>query len=1096
MLNGEPLDSIAIPPGENPPFIPMADVSQFLTPLEGDAPPITEDLGDFYFHFDEQIALLRARDEFVVGLAPGVAVNEVVTALTGESGALEGYTLTATFGADRILLSRPFSVEFVTINLTGVESTLGVEWASPSLVGEDSGAPAYLSQEIAVALAPGVDPNQFFGAEFSGWRRFFDNQYIATITEGGGLAALTLANELTTDPNVQWAAPNFDTEFRTAAIPNDPSFGDQWHLRNTGQNGAPAGADAALDDAWDVNTGSSNVVVAVLDNGVQTNHPDLNIFVNTGEIAGNQIDDDGNGFVDDVNGWDFVGDDPNQPRGAVPDNNPNPTTVHDDHGTAVAGIAGAIGNNGLGVTGAIQNVRLLPIKIARDDIDSGGGFVHPEIIAEAIYYAAGAVLDANNMLIGRWRGADVLVNSWGGGMPNVVLTAAFNWATTQGREGRGVPSFNAAGNFADATVPQLRYQQIDIPVTPGQKQYVWSYQTNGDNTFLGENRAWIADIELPNGAHELLGADATLATGWTSPGAQPWTIEDDPAHAYGTARFVARAGALTTPSQQSNLFSPVINVTAAGTLSFARYVSSQLQFDQFNNPISDSLVLFESTNGGTFMPVWGNAGNPFPVRPVSYPADLANVISVGASTDWDYRSAYSQFGTDLDLVAPSSGGYASITTTDRTGAAGYSSGDYASTFTGTSAATPLAAGIAALMLAENPNLTAAQIREMLQDSADKVGGNFGATAYNASGFNQFYGYGRVNAAAALEAIAPTVTAVTVSGPNTLDGVSGSYLVPAGNGNQIKTVPIGGAHKFSITFSEPVTLTGNELSLYGVFRQHSYSLSYVGMTGNTATWQLASENIPGDQLVLTLDDQVTDLDGNRLDGEWTNPTSITTHGSSVFPTGDGGALGDFVFYVTIMPGDVTPNGSGQNIVNGNDHSLLLTNYNGVNKPWTVGEVNGISPINGSDNSLLLNNFDGRNFQSWPSPAMSALTASGGEMDAAFDGEGIGSSTVQNVVQTAAVDALFGGGDFTGLFASSATRQSDAGPTEYAAARPENTSEAWARLGRAWMGLLPSTLDDADRLAITLYGDSEEQRGEADEDALLDLPGSGMGLRLLL
>ena len=103
---------------------------------------------------------------------------------------------------------------------------------------------------------------------------------------------------------------------------------------------------------------------------------------------------------------------------------------------------------------------------------------------------------------------------------------------------------------------------------------------------------------------------------------------------------------------------------------------------------------------------------------VSFPASLPSNLAVGASTDWDYRADYSQYGDELDLVAPSSGGFAGITTTDRRGSEGYNAtagaeGDdtvlLASAFGGTSSATPVAAGIAALLLSRNPGLTAEQV---------------------------------------------------------------------------------------------------------------------------------------------------------------------------------------------------------------------------------------------------------------------------------------------------------------------------------------------------------------------------------------------------
>ena len=96
---------------------------------------------------------------------------------------------------------------------------------------------------------------------------------------------------------------------------------------------------------------------------------------------------------------------------------------------------------------------------------------------------------------------------------------------------------------------------------------------------------------------------------------------------------------------------------------------------------------------------------------LQFPATIPSTIGVGASTDFDYRSDYSEYGSGLSLVAPSNGGFGGITTTDRTGSDGYdATSDYTDTFGGTSSATPLMSGIAALLYSKNPNLTVAQLR--------------------------------------------------------------------------------------------------------------------------------------------------------------------------------------------------------------------------------------------------------------------------------------------------------------------------------------------------------------------------------------------------
>jgi subtilisin family serine protease len=137
---------------------------------------------------------------------------------------------------------------------------------------------------------------------------------------------------------------------------------------------------------------------------------------------------------------------------------------------------------------------------------------------------------------------------------------------------------------------------------------------------------------------------------------------------------------------------------------------------------------------------------------------MAETIAVGASTNRDVRAAYSQFGAGIDIVAPSSGGTLRVETTDVQGANGYNTanapaGDYCNAndgtgFGGTSAATPLAAGIAGLMLSATPELAPAEIREILRVTADKI--DQPNANYDANGWSPQYGFGRVNAALAVQ----------------------------------------------------------------------------------------------------------------------------------------------------------------------------------------------------------------------------------------------------------------------------------------------------------------------------------------------------------
>lgn len=164
---------------------------------------------------------------------------------------------------------------------------------------------------------------------------------------------------------VQSFQPDRTVSMTGETIPNDPWFDEMWGLKNLGQSGGLAGADIDATFAWERTTGSQSVVVAVLDTGIDYNHPDLqaNIWTNPGEIAGNQIDDDENGFVDDIHGWDFANDDPIPLDDDVDGNNEPLAGV--GHGTHVAGTIGARGNNALGVVGVSWDVSLMAVKVMR-----------------------------------------------------------------------------------------------------------------------------------------------------------------------------------------------------------------------------------------------------------------------------------------------------------------------------------------------------------------------------------------------------------------------------------------------------------------------------------------------------------------------------------------------------------------------------------------------------------------------------------------------------------------------------------------------------------------------------------------------------------
>ena len=280
---------------------------------------------------------------------------------------------------------------------------------------------------------------------------------------------LSNVEDYSSHPYVAYAEPNCISS--ACGIPNDANFSSQWFLQNTGQvfydwfgnscYGVP-GADINAPDAWDIETGKPDVVVAIIDSGVDYTHPDLaaNIWSNMDEIPGNSIDDDGNGFVDDARGWDFV-------------NNDNDPIDELCHGTLCAGVAGAVSNNSIWGAGVAWNCKIMPVQVLNE---MGQGYLAD--IAMGIRYAAD-------------NSADVISLSLGGSSSSVMRDAV-DYAY-----GKGVFLCAAAGNSNtskkfypaayDNVTAVAMTNQNDSRVTP----------ENGGGPGFGSNYGDWVDIAAP-----------------------------------------------------------------------------------------------------------------------------------------------------------------------------------------------------------------------------------------------------------------------------------------------------------------------------------------------------------------------------------------------------------------------------------------------------------------------------------------------------------------------------------------------------------------------------------------------------------------------
>ncbi|HNB72671.1 MAG TPA: S8 family serine peptidase [Acidobacteriota bacterium] len=231
-------------------------------------------------------------------------------------------------------------------------------------------------------------------------------------TVGASLSVEDVLRIYRADPNVEFVEPNY-VYHQSDSWPNDPGFEQQWGHHNTGQPiqgrpGGKAGADISAIAAWNISTGSKDIVVGVVDSGIDYLHPDLaaNMWVNENEIPDNRIDDDKNGVIDDVYGYNAI----TNSGDPMDDNN---------HGTHCAGIIGAVGDNGEGIVGVNWNVRIMALKFLSGH---GGGSLNDAL--ECINY--GLEMKARGVNL------RVLSNSWGGGGYSKALEEAIQRANDQG----------------------------------------------------------------------------------------------------------------------------------------------------------------------------------------------------------------------------------------------------------------------------------------------------------------------------------------------------------------------------------------------------------------------------------------------------------------------------------------------------------------------------------------------------------------------------------------------------------------------------------------------------------------------------------------
>lgn len=282
--------------------------------------------------------------------------------------------------------------------------------------------PASVPNEYLVKVKPGAKLN------------FTDMKPLPALKHWYKVVSKKSLNSISQMAEVEVVEPNYYqyiVRAPSAAVraPSDSNYSSQWGMKNNGQkdsegNKGRAGVDIDIESVWELTLGNPELIVAVIDTGIDSKHSDLseNIYYNQKELNGQpEVDDDGNGFVDDISGYNFV------------DEKPDAFDDH-GHGTHCAGVIGAKGNNDYGIAGVNWQIKMMPVKFLSAD---GSGSTSGAI--DSIVYAVD-------------NGAKILSNSWGGGGESQALKDAIKYSLS-----KGVLFVAAAGNNGENTDSDPHY---------------------------------------------------------------------------------------------------------------------------------------------------------------------------------------------------------------------------------------------------------------------------------------------------------------------------------------------------------------------------------------------------------------------------------------------------------------------------------------------------------------------------------------------------------------------------------------------------------------------------------------------------------------
>ncbi len=578
---------------------------------------------------------------------------------------------------------------------------------------------------------------------------------------------------------IAYAEPNYIITLNSVTT-NDTYFGNQWGLNNTGQSGGTPNADIDATEAWDIETGGATI--AVIDSGIDLSHPDLvsKLWVNSGEIPDNGIDDDSNGYIDDYNGYNWAGISQTYLNEYYPLDN-------DRHfAQSFKGTGKNLTHVGIRLSKVGSPSTSITVSI-KDNLSSGTDLSSFDILPSEVSSISGREV---------YKPLSSTITISNGQTYYIVVTTS-----------------NAVDPNNQYRIYDSTYDSVDNPNAHyADGNEYWRYNSGlwdpylQDDLYFRTNENSNPRDDDGHGTH-VSGIAAAATNNSTGVAGVSWGAK------IMSLKFLDASGIGTSAALADTISYAADNGAKVTNMSVGSTVSTQTVQDAVN---------YADTNGLTQFAASGNSGT----TNMEYPAGYNNIIGLGATDNNDVIASFSTHNSSVDVSAPGVNIYSTMPTYLVTfNDFGWDLPQDYAFMSGTSMATPMASGLAALILSQDASLTPSQVQSNIESNADHKG---------TPGRNDYYGWGRINARRSLYSMITPPTAV-------IDSITPSPATPG----------------------RTVTFTGHGIDSDGSIIANSWRSSRDGLISTSSTFTKSNLSIGTHTIYYKVQDN---------DGAWSNEVS--------------------------------------------------------------------------------------------------------------------------------------------------------------------------------------------------------------------------------